>query len=404
MWRSFLPATSLALIVSASALSAQPSGPCAAEPYRALDFWVGEWRVVDDDGETVGTNHIAKVQGGCLIEENWTSARGGTGQSMNYYDPAAGLWKQHWVDARGTVVHYAGTVEEGVLVYEGQHIRADGTVTMARVRLEPIESGRLHHLIEHSPDGGGTWTSYFDATYLPVGGQLESASVADATESPRPATTVAESPSAGAIAAAEPAEEELPAAEPAAETPAEPSATASESKQDQAARQALEEGSEVTAISRVLGREEIPEEQAPELRMASPMVLEIVPGPLDALREDTAWPTDKTKGFICNDIVVKTVTAARRGKGDKVELEVAARLYTAKRIRRVDLLVEVVLGDRVVASEELENIRVGLNIPAHGKEGLWVSAEMTVSRQEFEQLFAEGADRKLRLTLTTPPS
>lgn len=415
MCRPFLLA-SLALVLATSHLAAQPTSPCGeAEPYGALDFWVGEWRVVDADGTTVGTNSIEKRQAGCLIEENWSSARGGTGQSMNYYDPAAGLWKQHWVDGRGTVVHYAGAVTDGVLIYEGQHIRADGTVTMARVRLEPIEGGRLHHLIEHSPDGGDTWTSYFDATYLPLGGQIASASDGSGGEgAPRPATTAAEAPSAGALAAAEPGEEEIPAAEPAREesgteqAPGDPGSGSSAdeapsgARQDQAARQAREAGNDVTAVSRVLGREEIPAEQAPELRMASPMVLEIVPGPIDALPENTAWPTDETKGFICNDIVVRKVTLARRAKGDRVEVEVAAQLYTAKRLRRADLLLELLLGDEVLAFEELRKVRVGLNIPAHGEEGLWVSAELTVSRQEFEQLFAEGADRTLRLTLTAP--
>ncbi|MDX1643243.1 MAG: hypothetical protein R3244_02675 [Thermoanaerobaculia bacterium] len=406
MWRPFVLA-SLALVLATSHLVAQPASPCGeADPYGALDFWVGEWRVVNAEGATVGTNRIEKRQAGCLIEENWSSAGGGTGQSMNYYDPAAGLWKQHWVDGRGTVVHYAGTVTDGVLVYEGQHIRADGTVTMARVRLEPIEEGRLHHLIEHSPDGGDTWTNYFDATYVPLGGQIASASDEARAESdddvlPRPATTAAEAPSAGALAAAEPGEEEIPAAEP-VEEEAVPEQAPGEATQDQAVRQARETGSEVTAVSRVLGREEIPTEQAPELRMASPMVLEIVPGPIDALPENTAWPTEETNGFICNDIVVEKVTLARRAKGERVEIEVAAQLYTAKRLRRADLLLELLLGDEVLASEELRKIRVGLNIPAHGDEGLWVSAELSVSRQEFEQLFADGADRKLRLTLTAP--
>lgn len=404
MRTAFLAAQVLILVASAAAVSAQQAAPCRDDGrYAALDFWVGEWRVVDRQGETVGTNRIEKRQAGCLIEESWTSARGGGGQSMNYLDPATGLWKQHWVDQRGTVVHYTGTVDGGVLLYEGQHIRADGTVRMARVRLEPLAEGRLHHLIEHSTDGGETWTTYFDATYLPVGGQVATAQrppevAAPEPEAPVPSPSPAE-PAPSEPAPSEPAPSDQAPSEPAASAAAPPAAP---QPQEQASRQADREGSEVSAVSRVLGREEIPEEQAPELRMASPMVLEIEPGPIDRLPENTAWSTDETKGFMVNDIVVRKVMMARRGRGEEVELEVGVHLFTSKRIRRADLLLEVLLGDRVVASEELTNVRVGLNIPAHGKEGLLITAELGLPRQEFEQLFAEGADRKLRLTVSSP--
>jgi hypothetical protein len=29
--------------------------------------------------------------------ENWTGAQGGTGTSLNFYSPVAGLWRQVWV-------------------------------------------------------------------------------------------------------------------------------------------------------------------------------------------------------------------------------------------------------------------------------------------------------------------
>ena len=41
------------------AAGAQPTAPCEQDArHRVLDFWVGEWQVVDGDGQAVGTNRI----------------------------------------------------------------------------------------------------------------------------------------------------------------------------------------------------------------------------------------------------------------------------------------------------------------------------------------------------------
>ncbi|NIV94632.1 tetratricopeptide repeat protein [candidate division KSB1 bacterium] len=144
------------------------SRPCEYDPkHREFDFWVGEWDVYNKRGQKVGTNIITKDLNGCLIFEHWTSAGGGSGKSMNYYDPGDGKWKQNWVAAGGGVVRYEGEVKDGTMHFKGESIRRDGTKELARVVLEPISEGRVHHLIEHSKDGGKTWYVYFDATYVP---------------------------------------------------------------------------------------------------------------------------------------------------------------------------------------------------------------------------------------------
>jgi len=86
-----LCATFAVLITLAAVLGAQPprAPACADRPVFAwLDFWVGEWRVLVD-GQQVGTNRIRKVLDGCAVVEEWTDARGGTGQSL-FYVSAAG--------------------------------------------------------------------------------------------------------------------------------------------------------------------------------------------------------------------------------------------------------------------------------------------------------------------------
>jgi hypothetical protein len=132
------------------------------------------------------------------------------------------------------------------------------------------------------------------------------------------------------------------------------------------------------------------------------MVLEITPGEVDDYPEGTAWSTQETAGFICGQVVIRRLTVGRREKGGRTFLEVGAQLFTKRRQRTAELLVEVLLDGQVMASERLDKLRVGLNIPGHGKDGLPVDALLELPGDAFERLFADGADRRLRLTLTVP--
>ena len=139
-------------------------------PRRQFDFWVGKWDAINAVGKKLGTNVITKREGGFIIHESWTNAEGKTGQSINYYDPGLKKWRQDWVSAEA-VVHYIGEVRDGAMHYEGENIKQDGTITKTRCTLTPLADGRIHHLIKHSADDGETWTTYFNAHYVPQSGQ-----------------------------------------------------------------------------------------------------------------------------------------------------------------------------------------------------------------------------------------
>ena len=134
---------------------------------RQFDFWIGKWDAINATGKKVGTNVITKREGGFIIHESWTSANGSTGQSINYFDPADQKWKQVWVSQNGGVVYYSGSFKDGAMRYTGDNIKADGTKVHAECTLTPLEDGRIHHFIRHTTDGGKTWTTYFDAHYVP---------------------------------------------------------------------------------------------------------------------------------------------------------------------------------------------------------------------------------------------
>jgi hypothetical protein len=100
-------------------MQAQAQGPkpidCEASPERRqFDFWLGDWEVTDKAGETVyGHNTISKREKGCYLYEEWRSASGGSGSSMNYYDPSNGKWHQLWIDAGFSIIQTAGGIEDG---------------------------------------------------------------------------------------------------------------------------------------------------------------------------------------------------------------------------------------------------------------------------------------------------
>lgn len=146
----------------------EKSRPCEHDArYRAFDFWVGDWDVYQG-AQQIGHNRIEKILAGCALQENWTDGYGSSGKSLNYFDPAAGKWKQNWVDETGGVVWYEGEVKDGEMRYAGENIAANGTKQLTHCRLTPMPDGTVHHVIETSADGGKTWSKGFDAIYRPA--------------------------------------------------------------------------------------------------------------------------------------------------------------------------------------------------------------------------------------------
>lgn len=136
-----------------------------SELAKEFEFWVGDWNVFDAKHNQIGTNRIEKAEGGCLIIENWSNMQGNTGRSINFIEPATREWRQVWVDPSGTVVNYSGNVRDDVMHYQGTYAPQFGPVLMTRATLAPQTDGTLLHTIEHSSDGGKTWTPYFRGTY-----------------------------------------------------------------------------------------------------------------------------------------------------------------------------------------------------------------------------------------------
>jgi hypothetical protein len=68
-------------------------------PGRALDFWVGEWKVVNaPDGTSAGENRIVRLLDGYAITETWHGVdKGDDGMSLFTYNARQYVWEQVWV-------------------------------------------------------------------------------------------------------------------------------------------------------------------------------------------------------------------------------------------------------------------------------------------------------------------
>lgn len=139
--------------------------PCKYSPEaKQFDFWVGEWDV-QISGQSVGTNIIERLEEGCLIMENWTG-RGGSGKSMNFYNPVTKKWRQTYMSSNQVIWEMSGTYKDGVMNYEGEMMPPNSQPIMVRVKLYNLSTERIRHTQDNSTDGGKTWTNVWDSTYV----------------------------------------------------------------------------------------------------------------------------------------------------------------------------------------------------------------------------------------------
>jgi hypothetical protein len=141
------------------------SPPCTSHEFSQFDFWIGAWRVTDEEGAYQGTNRIEKILDGCALQENWTGAGGMTGRSFNIYSKGRGSWHQTWVDSTGTLLLLDGGIENGRMVLRGEGPGRDGGAVEHEISWQSLEDGRVRQVWRVSSDGASTWKQVFVGLY-----------------------------------------------------------------------------------------------------------------------------------------------------------------------------------------------------------------------------------------------
>lgn len=122
---------------------------CCTENHKAFDFWIGHWTVTDGSGTLVGTNHIEKLQNGCVLQEHWKGSSGSTGISTNFFNSETGYWEQLWVDNQGTHLKLEGNRNRNQMILSsGKFTHTDGKIYKNRITWTHNADGTVRQLWE----------------------------------------------------------------------------------------------------------------------------------------------------------------------------------------------------------------------------------------------------------------
>ena len=141
--------------------------PCEhQQKFRDFDFWIGDWEVRSSNGSLQGNNNIQAAERGCVLIENWSSATGGTGHSINFLDKMTDEWVQMWIAEGGSQINIrGGLTDEGMHLVGTIHYISNGTTAPFRGLWTPLPDGRVRQFFEQSNDGGETWFTWFEGFY-----------------------------------------------------------------------------------------------------------------------------------------------------------------------------------------------------------------------------------------------
>ncbi len=160
-----------ALAITALALFAGPAiaGParCRAPEYRQLDFWLGNWKALDDGGKgpDIARDEITATLGGCVIMESYRQNDGHDGVGVTIYDASRKLWHQTWVTNSGQLLILEGRFAGDVLKMSGDNLGKDGKRIGYQVSWKP-QAGGVREIALTSKDGGRSWQPAFDILFV----------------------------------------------------------------------------------------------------------------------------------------------------------------------------------------------------------------------------------------------
>lgn len=148
--------------------------PCSSAEARQFDFWIGVWDLTwpaEQTGGEAGSlgrgrNHVDRLFGDCVIEENFTTDDASfRGHSVSVFDERAGLWRQTWVDSSGGYLVFTGQFEDGVKELRTEPAEGDGETRVQRMRFTDITANSIEWAWQGSRDGGETWNDLWNITY-----------------------------------------------------------------------------------------------------------------------------------------------------------------------------------------------------------------------------------------------
>ena len=137
---------------------------CQSDEHRQFDFWLGQWQVVQGDGQLAGSNQITKAYDDCVIKERYEAVSGFRGESVNIFDVTTGRWHQTWVDNSGLLLQLAGGWKNGEMVLQGDRVNRHGVKIRDKITWRQNSDGSVRQLWQ-TKVADGDWQVTFDGHY-----------------------------------------------------------------------------------------------------------------------------------------------------------------------------------------------------------------------------------------------
>lgn len=148
---------------------------CTSLHHHQFDFWLGDWKVdihsrksqtSEEWVESLGSNRVTTSMNGCVIEEQFLGAGGGSptwsGRSWSMWIPAREVWRQTWVDDSGAYLAFTGGMEAGQMKLTGEPSPDGKTMRMV---FADITRDHISWRWEATRDGGATWRAMMRIEY-----------------------------------------------------------------------------------------------------------------------------------------------------------------------------------------------------------------------------------------------
>ena len=145
--------------------------PCAHPMFRALDFWVGDWKVYHrESGALAGFDRVGRILKGCAIQQSWISLDDHfssplvpfrmNGKSLTAFDGQH--WTQFWVDNQAGSQMISGNFEGDILTLMSQ------TPVMGHIyklTWQKQKDGTVQHMARRRKVEAENWDILFDFIY-----------------------------------------------------------------------------------------------------------------------------------------------------------------------------------------------------------------------------------------------
>ena len=161
------------LLVSVVVVLVLVSGVRAETPTIVLDFLAGTWEIRDASGKVLGTSVVEVQEAGAVLFERRAVGEG-KAQSLwlvNAEEPAG--WGQLFLGPKRQVREFRAMSAPGAwpIVMGGEFVTQDGKTTGFRMTMTRGSGDDTRRVLELSRDGGATWSTAFDYTYVRQSGK-----------------------------------------------------------------------------------------------------------------------------------------------------------------------------------------------------------------------------------------